>query len=81
MIGDTMETDILGGVQMGYRTILTLTGGTRREDLIRYAYRPDAVIESVGQLDSPQAIERLLPHAPQHTDTPHDLSEWVKMHS
>ena len=33
MIGDTMETDILGGVQMGYRTILVLTGGTRREDL------------------------------------------------
>ena len=26
MIGDTMETDILGGVQMGYRTILVLTG-------------------------------------------------------
>ena len=22
MIGDTMETDILGGLQMGYRTIL-----------------------------------------------------------
>ena len=27
MIGDTMETDILGGVQLGYRTILVLTGG------------------------------------------------------
>ena len=24
MIGDTMETDILGGVQMGYRTVLVL---------------------------------------------------------
>ena len=24
MIGDTMETDILGGLQMGYRTILVL---------------------------------------------------------
>ena len=33
MIGDTMETDILGGVQMGYRTILVLTGSTKREDL------------------------------------------------
>ena len=30
MIGDTMETDILGGVQMGYHTVLVLTGGTRR---------------------------------------------------
>src|SRR5437763_3605804 len=32
MIGDTMETDILGGVQFGFRTVLVLTGGTRRED-------------------------------------------------
>src|SRR5690606_32586402 len=24
MIGDTMETDILGGVQMGYKTVLAL---------------------------------------------------------
>ena len=29
MIGDTMETDILGGVQLGYRTVLVLTGGTK----------------------------------------------------
>ncbi|MBS0261605.1 MAG: HAD family hydrolase [Planctomycetes bacterium] len=50
MIGDTMETDILGGVQMGYRTILVLTGGTRREDLAQYAFRPDEVVESVADL-------------------------------
>ena len=50
MIGDTMETDILGGVQMGYRTILVLSGGTRRADLVRYAYQPDAVVESVADL-------------------------------
>ncbi|MCG3195826.1 MAG: TIGR01457 family HAD-type hydrolase [Candidatus Omnitrophica bacterium] len=50
MIGDTMETDILGGVQMGYRTILVLSGGTRKEDLSRYAYRPDVVVESIADL-------------------------------
>lgn len=50
MIGDTMETDILGGVQLGYRTILVLSGGTRREDLARYAYRPDIVVDSVADL-------------------------------
>src|ERR1700691_3127851 len=43
MIGDTMETDILGGVQLGYRTVLVLSGSTRREDLAAYAYRPDCV--------------------------------------
>jgi NagD protein len=30
MIGDTMETDILGGVQLGLHTVLVLTGGTKR---------------------------------------------------
>jgi NagD protein len=50
MIGDTMETDILGGVSMGYRTALVLTGSTRREDLKRYAFRPDLVLESIDDL-------------------------------
>jgi len=50
IIGDTMETDILGGVQMGYRTVLVLSGGTQREDLARYAYRPDIVVDSVADL-------------------------------
>jgi NagD protein len=49
MIGDTMETDILGGVQLGFRTVLVLTGGTRREDLARYAYRPDLVVNSLAE--------------------------------
>jgi NagD protein len=50
MIGDTMETDILGGVQMGYRTVLVLTGGTQRKDLARYAYQPDIVVNSIADL-------------------------------
>jgi len=45
-----METDILGGVQMGYKTVLVLSGGTKRADLTRYAYRPDVVVESLAQL-------------------------------
>jgi NagD protein len=50
IIGDTMETDILGGVQMGYRTVLVLSGGTQRDDLARYAYRPDLVVDSIADL-------------------------------
>jgi len=50
IIGDTMETDILGGVQMGYRTVLVLSGTTRREDLAHYAYRPDLVVDSIADL-------------------------------
>jgi NagD protein len=49
MIGDTMETDILGGVQLGFRTVLVLSGGTRREDLAKYAYRPDLVVDSLAE--------------------------------
>ena len=49
MIGDTMETDIVGGVQLGYHTVLVLSGGTRRDDLPRYAYRPEIVVESVAE--------------------------------
>lgn len=51
MIGDTMETDILGGTQLGYRTILTLSGGTDRDALRHYAYQPDMVVESIAELD------------------------------
>ena len=50
MIGDTMETDILGGVQLGFHTVLVLSGGTRREDLPKYAYRPEFIAESLAEL-------------------------------
>jgi NagD protein len=50
IIGDTMETDILGGAQLGFHTILVLSGGTKLEDLPRYAYQPDVVVPSVAEL-------------------------------
>jgi NagD protein len=50
MIGDTIDTDIVGGVQMGYRTVLVLSGGTRPEDLAHVSVRPDRVVESVADL-------------------------------
>ncbi len=49
MIGDTMETDILGGVQLGFHTALVLSGGIRREDLPRYPYRPETVVDSLAE--------------------------------
>lgn len=50
MIGDTMETDILGAVQLGYHAVLVLSGGTAVADLGRYAYRPDLVVSSLAEL-------------------------------
>ena len=51
IIGDTMDTDILGGVQLGYTTILTLSGVSKRENLNDYAYKPDVIVESVTDID------------------------------
>lgn len=50
MIGDTMDTDILGGVTMGYRTVLVLSGGTQQEDLKHYGYQPDIIVNSIADL-------------------------------
>jgi len=60
MIGDTMETDILGAGQMGYRTILVLSGGTQESDLSRYAYRPDVIAESIGELLETEQLQALV---------------------
>jgi len=82
MIGDTMETDILGGVQMGYRTILVLTGTTRREDLAKYAYQPDMIVDSIADLCDPdKMLYELLPTMNREDDTEHDVGAWIKAHS
>jgi NagD protein len=71
VIGDTMDTDILGGVQLGYKTVLVLSGTTRRDDLVRYAYRPDLVVDSIADLDPAHLGERfdrpLAPPARDHS--------------
>jgi NagD protein len=75
VIGDTMETDILGGVQLGFKTILVLSGGTRREDLDRYAYRPDMIVDSIDELHHDGLLERFttgaLPSAYRGVDHVH----------
>ncbi|MEQ9656477.1 HAD-IIA family hydrolase, partial [Fulvivirga sp.] len=53
VIGDTMSTDIQGGVSVGYKTILTLSGMTKREQLIDYPFKPDLVINSIKDLELP----------------------------
>jgi len=50
MIGDTMETDILGGLQMGYRTVLVYSGSMDPLDLEKYPYQPVLAISSLKDL-------------------------------
>jgi NagD protein len=53
VIGDTMDTDIQGGVQMGYKTILVLSGVTKKEDVDRFAFKPDRIVGSVSDIKLP----------------------------
>lgn len=57
MIGDTMETDIMGGLQMGYRTVLVFTGSTQPESLNNYPYQPNLAVNSLADLI--QEVEQL----------------------
>ncbi len=54
IIGDTMETDILGGVQMGYKTYLVLTGWSKREHLGDHPFCPDMIFDSVADIPIPE---------------------------
>jgi NagD protein len=50
MIGDSMRTDILSGLEAGLETILVLTGITTREDVDRFTYGPSRVVDSIADL-------------------------------
>lgn len=51
MVGDNMETDVIGGIQAGLETILVLSGVTRREAIARYSYQPNRVIASLDEIE------------------------------
>jgi NagD protein len=51
IVGDRMDTDIIGGVQNGMESILVLTGVTRPEEISRYPYIPTHVYESVAEIE------------------------------
>jgi NagD protein len=56
IIGDTMDTDILGGIQLGYTTILTLSGVSKKENLVHFAFKPDLIVKSVADIDLDAAL-------------------------
>lgn len=51
MVGDRMDTDILGGLEAGMRTCLVLSGVSSRVTIEQYPYRPTFVFENVGEID------------------------------
>ena len=50
VLGDRLDTDILGGVRLGLFTVLVLSGITTRDDLAASPVRPDLVCEDIGRL-------------------------------
>lgn len=50
MVGDRMDTDVIGGVQAGMETILVLSGITRCEDVDRFPYQPTHIVNSVADI-------------------------------
>jgi NagD protein len=51
-----MEADILGGVQLGFRTVLVLSGGTKISDLANFAYQPDMIVNDCGEIELDQVF-------------------------
>jgi NagD protein len=50
MVGDRMDTDVLGGTEAGMGTILVLSGVSTRETVEEYPFRPTYVFDDVGHI-------------------------------
>ncbi len=59
IVGDRLDTDIRFGNNTGIKSVLVLTGVTKREDIEKSKDKPDYVIESINEL--PSILEGLSP--------------------
>jgi NagD protein len=50
IVGDRMDTDIISGIESGIETVLVLSGVAQREDLARFGFGPDYILDHIGQL-------------------------------
>jgi len=50
MIGDRMDTDIVGGMEAGMITCLVLTGVATRETIDTFPYRPQHIFNNIGEI-------------------------------
>lgn len=51
VIGDRMDTDIVGGLEAGMTTCLVLSGVTAEADVDAFPYRPDHIFPSVADIN------------------------------
>lgn len=50
MIGDRMDTDVVAGIEGGLYTALVLSGVSTRADVEKYPYRPNLILDGVGDI-------------------------------
>jgi NagD protein len=50
MVGDRMDTDVLGGLEAGLHTFLVLSGVTQADEVDRFPYVPSKVVASIADL-------------------------------
>ena len=50
MVGDDLETDIVGAHKHGMKTLLVRTGKFRPDDVERSSVQPDGIVSSIAQL-------------------------------
>ena len=50
MIGDRMDTDIIGGLEAGMTTCLVLSGVTDKSMIDNFPYKPDYIFNNVGEI-------------------------------
>jgi len=50
IIGDRMDTDIIAGIESEIMTVLVLSGVTAKDDIPKFAYRPNLVLNGVGEI-------------------------------
>lgn len=58
MIGDSMKTDIVGGLESGMTSCLVLSGVTKREMLKQFPYQPDYIFDSIAEIDPVAILSR-----------------------
>ena len=50
MVGDRMDTDVISGLESGMSTVLVLSGVSTRQTVETYAYQPNVILDSVGDI-------------------------------